>query len=360
MSPSKSSSLQVKQKPTILITGGSGFLGINLIRLLLKKDLTQITSLDLTEFDYPEKSKIKTIIQDIRDTQQIDEIYAKGHFDIIIHAAAALPLYSEQDILSTEIKGTENLLDSAYKHKVKHFIFISSTAVYGVPKKHPIVESDPLVGVGPYGTAKIEAEKICQKYRGKGLLVTILRPKSFVGPERLGVFAMLYDWAHSGRNFPIIGSGTNRYQLLDVEDLSEAIYQIIISTKKLNDNYNVGTDKFTTLKEDFQSVLDEAGFGKKIISLPKTPIIMALQLLEKLKLSPLYPWIYETVSQDSWVSVDKIKKELNFRPKYSNKQALIRNYRWYLKNLNQISKSAGISHRVPWKQGALSLAKLVF
>ena len=84
---------------------------------------------------------------------------------------------------------------------------VSSTAVYGIPDHHPLLEDDPLHGVGPYGEAKVEAEALCVGYRGKGLCVPILRPKTFVGPERLGIWAILYDWAYSGSGFPLIGSG---------------------------------------------------------------------------------------------------------------------------------------------------------
>ena len=70
----------------------------------------------------------------------------------------------------------------------------------------------------------MQAEAVCLEYRRQGMCVPIIRPKIFVGPERLGVFALFYDWARTGRGFPMIGSGNNRYQFLDVEDLCEAIY----------------------------------------------------------------------------------------------------------------------------------------
>ena len=59
------------------------------------------------------------------------------------------------------------------------------------------------------------------------------RPKSFIGPERLGVFDLLFDWAKDGKGFPMIGNGKNRYQLLDVEDLCDAIYLCCTLMKKL-------------------------------------------------------------------------------------------------------------------------------
>lgn len=175
------------------------------------------------------------------------------------------------------------------------------------------METDKLSGVGPYGEAKIKAEEICEEYRKKGLCIPVIRPKSFIGPERLGVFALLYDWAKSAKNFPMIGSGKNRYQLLDVEDLCEAIYLAATSDgNKANDTFNVGAKDFTTMKEDYQVVLDKAGFGKKIIGLP------------------------------------------------AKKDALLRNYQWYMENKEKFENKSGVTHRVPWSQGILRLIKVFF
>jgi nucleoside-diphosphate-sugar epimerase len=341
-----------------LITGGSGFLGINMVRHLLARG-HKVSSLDLVDFDYAERDQITIHKGDIRDRAAVDR--AMEGVDIVIHTAAALPLYKPEDIFSTDIDGTRTILESAKQHKVERVIHISSTAVYGVPDHHPLYETDPMIGVGPYGKAKIAAEEVGVEYRKQGMIVPIIRPKSFIGPERLGVFALFYDWAKDGKGFPMIGSGKNRYQLLDVEDLCDAIYLCAtLEASKANDTFNVGAKEFTTMREDYQAVLDKAGFRKQIVPLPVGPIIMTLRLLEKLKLSPLYPWVYETASKDSFVSIEKAEKQLGWKPKYSNKQALIRNYEWYLENLKNFEGQTGVSHRVPWDQGALKLAKLFF
>lgn len=343
----------------ILITGGAGFLGINLIRYLLKRN-HNIISIDINDFDYDDvKNKITHLKGDIRDKEFLNKVI--NQVDIIIHCAAALPLYNKKDIFSTDVDGTLNLLIQAKMKNVKRFIHISSTAVYGIPNRHPILETDELNGVGNYGKAKIEAEKICLKFRNEGLCVPILRPKSFIGPERLGVFALLYDWAKDGKNFPLIGKGNNKYQLLDVEDLCDAINLCITLPEKIvNDTFNIGARIYSTMKEDYQAVLDFAGHGKKIISLPVLPVVLSLKFLEKLKLSPLYKWIYETASKDSFVSIEKAEKILGFSPKFSNKDALIRNYQWYLENYNSFKGKKGINHRVSWNQGILKLAKVFF
>lgn len=343
----------------VYITGISGFLSINLVRFLRAHGVENIAGIDLVDFTYPERPYINFRQGDIRDPQAVRESMRGA--DMVIHTAAALPLYPPEEIFSTDVEGTRIVLQQALEYGVKRFIHISSTAVYGVPDHHPIYETDRLIGVGPYGKAKIQAEEVCLEYRQKGMCVPILRPKSFIGPERLGVFAIFYEWASEGRHFPMIGSGNNRYQLLDVEDLCEAIWACMtLDETRVNDTFNIGAAEFTTMREDYQAVLDEAGFGKRIIPFPAGPVVLALKVLEALKLSPLYPWIYETASKDSFVSIEKAQQILQFRPKYSNKDALLRNYRWYLENKDHLSGEEGVTHRVPWKQKALKVAKVFF
>ena len=345
----------------VLVTGGSGFLGINLARHLRAKGVEKVRILDIADFDYPEKNEpwIEFTLGDVRDPETVRKC-VEG-CDAVVNSAAALPLYSAEDIRTTEVDGARNCIEACKAAGVPRLVQISSTAVYGVPKHHPIFETDELVGVGPYGHAKIEAEEICRKARAEGFCVPIIRPKSFVGPERLGVFALFYDWAYTGHGFPMIGSGKNRYQLMDVEDLCEAIWQtLILPESAVNTEFNIGAVEFTTMREDYQAVLDRAGHGRKIRGLPVKPVVFILKILEKLKLSPLYPWVYETASTDSWVSVEKAQKILGFAPKYSNKQALVRNYEWYVAHLDEFKGRTGVSHRVPWKQGHLAAAKFFF
>ena len=189
--------------------------------------------------------------------------------DVVVHCAAALPLYSADDIYTTDVVGTRTVLEAALDHKCARAVHISSTAVYGIPDHHPLLEDDKLDGVGPYGQAKIQAEMVALDLRAKGMVTPIIRPKSFIGPERLGVFSLLYDWALDGRGFPILGNGRNRYQLLDVEDLCQAIWLCLtLPAETVNDTFNVGAAEFGTMKDDYQAVLDEAGFGKQTKPVP--------------------------------------------------------------------------------------------
>src|SRR5205085_4013946 len=141
----------------------------------------------------------------------------------------------------------------------------------------------------------------------------------------------------------------------------DAIYAAMTGPADLmNDVFNVGAGTFGTMREDFQAVLDHAGHGRKVKPIPAGPIIAVLKILERLKLSPVYEWVYETAAVDSYVSIEKAERMLAFRPRYSNKEALIKNYDWYVAHLHDFDKTSGISHRTPWKQGLIGLGKNFF
>jgi len=296
---------------------------------------------------------------DIRDRELMAK--AMAGVDTVIHSAAALPLWSREEIYSINVDGTDMILQTALDLAVPRVVFISSTAVYGIPEEHPVTEEYPVQGVGPYGESKIAAEATCFSFREKGLCVPVLRPKTFAGPQRLGVFQILCDWVRDGRNIPIIGSGRNRYQLLHIDDLVEAIY--LVSTapvSKANDTYNVGATQFQTMREDLQALLDFAGFGKRVKPIPSWLVIPVLKVLERFHLSPLYEWVYETAGKDHYVSVDKLQSQLGWSARKTTADVWIDTYRWYLDEYKTRRIETGVSHRVAWDQGILKLVKHLF
>ena len=316
---------------SFLVTGGAGVLGVNLIRYLLAKG-QEVSSFDIAAFAYGDiRARVKVIAGDVRDQRAIQA--AMDGIDIVVSAAAALPLYKPEDIYSTQVEGTRNVLHVALAYGVERVIHISSSAVYGIPDHHPLREEDERQGVGHYGEAKVMAEEVYEEYRERGMCIPILRPKSFVGPERLGIFALLYDWAKDGKNFPVLGRGDSRYQYLDVEDLCDAIWLCSsLPCEVTNDTFNIGAKEFGTPKSDFQAVLDYAGHGKRVTSIPEAPAIFMLRLLERMGFSPLYKWIYETIGKESYLSIDKAERVLGFKPKYSNRDAVMTPKSWTLRS----------------------------
>ena len=336
------------------LSGGAGFLGLHLARRLLDEG-HDVRTLDVAPLDDRElESSVKELRGDVRDVDAVQRLVRGA--DVVVHAAAALPIRaSRAAIRSVNVHGTENVLLAARDAGVARLLFVSSTAVYGVPEKHPIVEGDPLVGVGWYGESKIDAEALC---RVAAVETTIVRPKTFIGPERLGVFEILFDWIREGRRIYVLGDGRNRYQLLAVEDLVDALVRAATTAAAAHETFNIGATEFGTVREDLGALIDHARSHSKLQSVPVRPAEVILRALELLRVSPLAEWHYKTAHRDSFVDVEKAQRLLGWQPRLSNAQALIETYDWYLANRGRVG-AAGVTHRVPWNQQALGLLKKI-
>jgi len=334
------------------ISGGAGFLGLHLSRRLLA-DGYDVRTLDVVPLDDAELERsVDELRGDVRNRDSVGKLVSGA--DVVVHAAAALPIQASRgSIRSVNVGGTENVLRAADDAGVRRVVFISSTAVYGVPEKHPIEEGDPLVGVGSYGESKIDAEGLC---RVAAVETTIVRPKTFIGAERLGVFEILFDWIREGRRIYTLGKGHNRYQLLAVEDLVDAIVRAAEEPKAARETFNVGATEFGTVRSDLQALIDHAGSSSRLQPVPVKPAEIALRALELLRVSPLAEWHYKTAHKDSFVDVSKAQRLLGWQPRLSNRDALIETYDWYLANRGRVG-GAGVTHRVPWNQQALGLLK---
>ena len=292
------------------ISGGAGFLGLHLARRLLADGHT-VRTLDVAPLDDAAlEGSVEELRGDIRDLAAVRRLVDGA--DVVVHAAAALPIQaSRAQIRSVNVGGTENILVAARDAAVARALLVSSTAVYGVPEKHPIEETDPLVGVGDYGESKIDAEAL---FRVAAVESTIIRPKTFIGPERLGVFEILFDWIREGRRIPILGDGSNRYQLLAVEDLVDAIVRACTSAAAARETYNVGARVFGTVRSDLQALIDHAGSGARLRPVPHRPAEVVLRGLELAHLSPLAEWHYRTAYRDSFVDVTKAERAARLEP----------------------------------------------
>jgi nucleoside-diphosphate-sugar epimerase len=340
---------------TVAISGGAGFLGLHLARHL--RDVGEhVRTLDLVPLDSLElESAVEEMRGDVRDPKAVGRLVRGA--EVVVHAAAALPIQaSRESIFSINVEGAANVLAAALEAGVRRVVLISSTAVYGIPNRHPIIEDDPLVGVGWYGESKIEAERICREFEARGLDVVIVRPKTFVGPERLGVFEILFDWLREGRRIYTLGSGDNRYQLLAVEDLVAAIVKVSSAPDVAGEAFNIGAKDFGTVREDLQALVDHAGSSSRLTPVPVGLAEGVLRVLEVLRISPLAEWHYKTAHKDSFVSTEKAERLLGWQPTRSNAETLIDTYDWYLANRDEFG-AAGTTHRVPWNQRALRLVK---
>ncbi|MBF9130129.1 NAD-dependent epimerase/dehydratase family protein [Plantactinospora sp. S1510] len=337
----------------ITITGAAGMLGSRLVQRLTA-DGHQVRGVDLRA------DPGVTVRGDIRDPEVMTRATAGAN--VVIHCAAALPSYPAAQIRSIVVDGTDAVFGAASRARVDRVVHISSTAVYGLPRQVPTPEEHPREPVDTYSAAKAAAEEIAERHRGTGLPVAILRPKTFLGPGRMGLFAMLFEWAEEGRNFPVLGRGDVRIQMFAVDDLVDAVVTVLAAPDEVaDDTYNLAAQRFRTLREDFQAVLDAAGHGKRVVGVPAAPALAALGLLERARLSPVYGRLLHKLRHDSYVSVDKARERLGFTPRLSNQDAILRTYEWWRAERHRTRPArGGRTSRDPWRQGALALAKIFF
>lgn len=344
--------------PPTAVTGASGFLGSRVVRSLHRQGVP-VRGVDLrAPADPPEA--VAYHLADVRDPDALAVAFDGA--GAVVHCAAALPSYSSDEIRSVIVDGTRTVLTAARAAGVQRVVHISSTSVYGLPEVVPTTEDFPRSPVDEYGHAKAAAEEICEKFRADGMCVPVLRPKTFLGPGRLGLFAMLFEWAYEGRGFPILGRGDVRIQMCAVDDLIACVHAVLAAEpERANDTFNVAAEEFGSLREDFQSVLDAAGYGRRVRSVPARPAVAVLQLLQRARLSPVYGRLLQKLLADSYVSTDKARKRLGFRPQLSNQEALARTYRWWREQRGRGAVGdTGRTSGDAWQQGILRMAKVFF
>ncbi|MFY1632109.1 NAD-dependent epimerase/dehydratase family protein [Solwaraspora sp. WMMB335] len=346
----------------ITVTGAAGMLGSSVVARLTA-DGADVVGVDLREpTSGATAAGYRHLIGDVRNPAVLRPAVTGA--DAVVHCAAALPSYPAAQIRSIVVDGSRAVLDATRAAKVPRLVYISSTAVYGLPRQVPTPEEHPYAPVDVYSTAKADAERLALSYRGADLVLPVLRPKTFLGPGRMGLFSMLFQWAQEGRNFPVLGDGGVRIQMLHIDDLVDAVVAALHAAPEVaNDTYNIGAAEFGTLREDFQAVLDEAGHGRRVVGLPARPARAALELLERTRLSPVYGRLLHKLMDDSYVDITRARRRLGFTPRYSNRDAVLDTFRWWqAQHRGGPARAAanGRTSRDPWRQGVLAAAKVFF
>ena len=175
-----------------------------------------------------------------------------------------------------------------------------------------------------------------------------------MGEGRLGIFQILFEWIKEGRNIYVIGNGNIKFQFLHALDLLD--FYMLAMDKGKPGVYNVGTDRFSTLRETLENLIDHAGTKSKVKSLPVGLTINTLKTLDFLKLSPLAPWHYLTYHKDFYFDVNPLL-ELGWKAKYSNDEMLIESYEWFKQNQSKSVNGGGSPHRNIVKEKALKILK---
>jgi nucleoside-diphosphate-sugar epimerase len=287
---------------------------------------------------------------DVRDAAAMRK--AVEDVDVVVDNAALVPVTRSdpQTYNSVNIDGCRTTLEAARKRDV-YCLHVSSSAIYGVPKELPITPKTPLNPFEPYGESKARADVLVSEQRRRGQTVASLRPRTLLGEGRLGIFDVIFARIRAGKRVPMFGSGRNKVQMSDVEDFCSAALAAI--RLNANDDYNVGAEVFGTVREDLGALIRAVGSESKLMGVPTVAIRAVLQPLDLVGRSPFNKWHWQSAPKPFYFDVTKTKQELQWEPRYSNAQALIRAYEHYLARPEATSASA---HRRPLEGG---LAKVL-
>ncbi len=324
-------------KKTVLITGGAGFIGLNLVDYILKKKNYKIIVLD--NLSSGNSGLLKKIVEDnglifnkkispdknflfvkadIRD-KNLDNIFEKT--DFVVHLAAQTGVIPsiENPFKDAEINiiGTLNLLTLSVKHNIKKFIFSSSAAPLGeqIP---PLNEGKVPSPLSPYGASKLAGEGYCKAFYGSfGLETVIFRFSNVYGIysyHKGSVVAEFYKRIIKGKPIYVYGDGNQTRDFIFAKDLAKVIVETLEKNNIGGEIFQLGTGVETSVNQLISYIKDIMNYSLEIEYKPER----------------------KGEIRRNYASIEKAKKILGFEPEYDLKMGLKLTYNWFLENMDKV------------------------
>jgi nucleoside-diphosphate-sugar epimerase len=338
----------------VLVTGGAGYLGTVLVdHLVARGDDVRILDLNAPA---PRAGRegidVDVVVGDIRDRSTVRA--ACEGVDAVVHSVAQVPLAKDRHLFhSVNVVGTAELLVAARDARVDKVVHLSSSAIFGIPDANPVLEDTPPRPLEAYGRAKAEAEALCREAIAGGLDVSIVRPRTILGHGRLGIVGVLFEFVAEGAPVYVLDGGSNRYQFVHADDLADACVRALDRPGPAT--YNIGTDEFGTMRETLQALVDHAGTGSRVRSLPSAPARLAMKVLSTVGATPFAPYHWLLYGESLWFDTTRARTELGWAPTRSNAAMVIESYEWFLAHRGELD--GGSAHQSPVELGALAVLK---
>lgn len=315
-----------------LVTGGAGFIGSHLVESLLGDGHEVTVFDDFNDYYDPEVkrgnvaaflSPVEVVEGDIRDAVLVERTFAGNKFDCVVHLAARAgvrPSISDPKLyFTTNIDGSFNLLDACRHHGVNHFVFASSSSVYGINKKVPFAESDSIERtISPYAATKLACEQICSNYSHLfGMRMVCLRFFTVFGPRQRPDLA-ISKFTHlllEGNAIERYGDGSSARDYTYIDDIIQGVRASIDYDGSPFEIFNLGGSQTTTLSELIEIIQDELGVTAEVIVKPDQPGDVPR----------------------TFADVDKAKRLLGYEPKTGPRDGI----RKYIKWVRETEKANG-------------------
>lgn len=274
----------------ILVTGGAGFIGSHTVERLLQSGDNEVSIVDsFNDYYNPaiKRANVRAFADrvtvhegDLTDKALIQSIFEQGKFDAVIHLAARAgvrPSIEQPELyIDTNIKGTFNLLEASRQTGCKHFVSASSSSVYGVNKKVPFSEEDPILQtISPYAMTKMAGEQMCSNFSHLyGIKTVSLRFFTVYGPRQrpdlaISKFTRLIE---DGKPIDKFGEGHTARDYTFIHDIVDGIIGALNYREgPICDIINLGGSQTVTLNDLIRTIEESVGKKAIINQLPEQP-----------------------------------------------------------------------------------------
>jgi UDP-glucose 4-epimerase len=303
----------------ILVTGGAGFVGSNLVRALIEKYEAKVTVLDdlftgtkdnLSGLDY-------AFVRDsIENADIVNECVSNA--DIVFHLACRNIIVSNKnprEDLNVNVKGGFNVFDACMRHGVSRVVYTSTSSVYGEPERVPVAEGDKKSFLNFYSASKYSAEIYAKTFfEVFGLPVTILRYSNVYGINQLpvnpycGVIGKFIQAALTNEPVKIFGTGEQTRDYTYIDDAINGTIAAAIYPEAIGEDYNIGTGCETSVNQLAGHILQTTGSSSVIKHVSNRDI--------------------DNVSRRA-ININKAQKDLNYTPRFSITEGLKKTIDWF-------------------------------
>ncbi len=303
----------------VLVTGGAGFVGSNIVHKLLELEAKVIVLDDFftgRRENLPKHVNLEVIEGSVTDEALIRSMVKD--MDLVIHEAARNIIISTKDPkedCAVNIVGTLNVLLAAREAKrVKRVVYSSSVSIYGNTRYLPINEDDPINTLSPYSVSKLAGENYCKAfYESYGLATTIVRYSNVFGLGQsptnpyCGVVSKFFESAMEGKPIQIHGDGEQTRDMSYIEDVVEATLLAAASYKAEGQTYNIGTGIETTINRLAEKIRIITGSDEEAEHIDRRDIDNIRRRV---------------------LNIEKVRRELRWIPRHTLDKGLKKTYEW--------------------------------
>lgn len=303
----------------ILVTGGAGFVGSNLVKILCKSYSAQVIVLDdlfTGNRNFLNGLNVEFVHGSVEDQALVEELVKK--VDVVFHIAARNIIVSNanpREDLMVNVVGTFNVLEACKKNGIERLVYSSTASVYGNPKYLPIPEDGNKSFLSFYSASKFSGEVYCQAfYEVFNVPVSVVRYSNVYGFNQLpsnpycGVIGKFIESSVKGDTIKIHGDGEQTRDYTFVDDAVEATIQAAINPRAIGQIYNIGTGVETSVKRLAEVINATTGSSSKIEYIDKRDI--------------------DNIRK-RYMNIDKIRHELKFSPLTRLEDGLEKTINWY-------------------------------